>query len=235
MNKINIIILIIFLIFNSAFIGCIDNDIDSLDDSNNKNNIEAYKPDIIDLKVVDFEKQGYFPQLYVIGLIENIAKVIISNVTVIIKLLDEKENIISTEIVNIKPYLLEPGEYGILLFRKSVELHDSIIVEINSYFTTNKTKNDNITFENLNINEKSNQFFSIEGLIKNKGNYSIFNITVFVVAYDNNSKLLDIGGSSTIQELKNGDKNYFKSKITIYDKWYNVTDIISYKLIISYD
>ena len=85
------------------------------------------------------------------------------------------------------------------------------------------------------IIEKSNLSFSIGGLIINRGNNNVSNITIFIIAYDIEDKLLDLGGSSIIGELNVGQQKYYEASITIFDKWYDVDDIKSTEFKISYN
>lgn len=227
--KNNLLIILISIYFLILLSGC--NEI--IKDNNHEN--EKLKPEIIDVRLIQYEKEGYHPQLHAVGLVKNMAKININSVSIILKLINQSSNIIYSEIINIKPEIIKPNDYGVFIFRKSVDIHDSAVVEINSYSYTNETYYDNFKLQNIKINENNDNYFSIDGLIKNNGNKNVHNITILVLAFDNETKILDIGGSEIIDTLDSGQLKYFKASISIFDKSYNVNEIKSTDVKITYD
>jgi hypothetical protein len=225
----NFILIIIITIFLISLCGC--NEI--IEEDNYEN--ELSKPEIIDLRIVEFDKEGFYPQLFTLGLLKNTAKINIKSIKIKLSLLDKYNNTINNEIIKVRPEIIKQNDFGVFIFRKSVDIHDKVIVQINSYSYTNETYYDDLILNNIKISEKSDDYFSIDGIIKNNGSKNINNITILILAFDNESKILDIGGSSSISSLNSGQIKYFKSSISIFDKWYNVDEIKSTDFKIVYD
>lgn len=184
-----------------------------------------------DPEIIDHNSHSSGDFVYVVGLIENVASVNIEFVNLTITLYDSANNYITSEWTYASPTLIEAGERA--CFKASFSdtpYYDHYSIEIES-FDRFGTQPYNYLVTSGVSDSIGTLGYEVTGNIKNTGSKVVDSVTVNVVFYDNDGKILD-KESRMLFDLYAGQTESFS--LTVYDWIIDPSSIANYELIIGY-